>query len=370
MNLSKPREEWDIRSKMKLHDFIKDKILMVLGQILAMMLLSIYLIVTGYPKRNCGLIIVVWVIAFLSYLVFEFMRRKKFFQKIDQILTELDQPYLLAEVMENGYRLEDKLYRDILRRSNKSVIEKIHQVETDRNEYKEFIESWVHEIKTPLTVIQLICENQKDMTSRKIMTELVRVERYIDTALFYARAGQVYKDFMIQQVDLKEIVTSVLKKDKLLLIENKMTCFVDFEKAMVPSDSKWVEFIINQLVINAVKYRKEECVDECEIDEKPMSDLVFETPRINFSVLEGEASHQKSLVIWDNGIGIPERELARVFDKGFTGSNGRNREKATGIGLYLCNRLCEKLDLKITVESVEGEYTKVILTFPCLEKML
>ncbi|MBE5960318.1 MAG: HAMP domain-containing histidine kinase [Lachnospiraceae bacterium] len=250
--------------------------------------------------------------------------------------------------MDAGYRFEDKKYRQILRKSNKAVIERIHRIEQEQKEYREYMEGWVHEVKTPLTTIGLICENKKDDQTRRILTELAKLDNDVETMLFYARADQVYQDYLIQPISLHERILYVIAKNKQLFIQNQMQIEITFSEAVVRSDPKWVEFIINQIVLNSIKYKREN------------------EAKITFSIETQNAG--KSLIIRDNGIGILEEEQKRVFDKGFTGTNGRNHEKSTGIGLYLCKRLCDKLGIGICIRSVLMHETEVILTFPDIAK--
>lgn len=131
-----------------------------------------------------------------------------------KILEQMEERYLLGELMPDPKKLEDRLYRDMIRFSNKSVIERIHVIEKEKKEYQEFIESWVHEIKAPITGISLICENHKDEITRRIWIQNRKIENYVDMALYYARADEVYKDYMVQKTDLSTAVSSVLSGNK------------------------------------------------------------------------------------------------------------------------------------------------------------
>lgn len=333
---------------MSFWDYCKDKSISVLCHIAGMMFLVLFLLATGYPSANIILITSAWLAVAGGGFLLGFARRKRYFHKLDRTLEQLDQPYLIADMMDAGYRFEDKKYRQILRKSNKAVIERIHGIEQEQKEYREYMEGWVHEVKTPLTTIGLICENKKDDQARKILTELAKLDNDVETMLFYARADQVYQDYLIQPVNLYEVVIRVITKNKQLLIQNQVQPEITFSDAVVPSDPKWVEFILNQIVLNSVKYRRDHGA------------------KITFSMQMANA--QKSLIIKDNGIGILEEEQKRVFDKGFTGTNGRSHAKSTGIGLYLCKRLCDKLQIGIALHSKPMDYTAVILTFPDIAK--
>jgi signal transduction histidine kinase len=221
---------------------------------------------------------------------------------------------------------------------------------------KEYIESWVHDIKTPLTAINLICENNKNDYTKKIQRETGIIENQVENVLYYARMEQVYKDYMIHSVNLKNVVLNSVRRNKLYFIQGKMQVNVEFDDIMVSTDEKWIEFLLNQIFLNAIKYRTNE--------------------NAHIDITTNKQDKNIELIIEDNGIGIPKEDIGRIFEKGFTGSNGRRdikkdnstdyniSKKATGIGLYLCKNLCDKLDIGIRCESEEGRYTRMILTFP------
>lgn len=226
-------------------------------------------------------------------------------------------------------------------------------MEEEQKEYREYIESWVHEVKAPITAISLLCENRRKGGEtetistmkegfRSVGIENQKIENQVDMVLFYARSEQVYKDYMIRKTELKQVVYEVLEKNKLLLIQQKIQVEVDCEDS-VYTDGKWIAFVINQILLNSVKYCRENGV---------------------FKFYTESGGNGVILTVEDNGTGIRPEELPRIFEKGFTGSNGREQERATGMGLYLCKRLCNKLGIGIWAESEYGEGTRVVLEFP------
>lgn len=222
--------------------------------------------------------------------------------------------------------------------------EEINIIKNERKEYKEYIEQWIHEVKTPIASMKLMEENNKTDTSRNVLQELETLDMYVEQALFYERSEEVEKDYLIKEIDLEQCIHKVLIKNKHLFLLNHIDVQLKQVDKQVYCDSKWLEFIINQIVLNAIKYRKEE------------------NPTITFytkSIANGI-----QLIVEDNGVGIPENEINRVFEKGFTGTKGRLHKKSTGIGLYLCKKLFIKLSLGIQIESLENQYTNLIITFP------
>ena len=267
---------------MNFTDYLRDKLLLLMLHLSCMLLLAGFLHATNYPASCCCIILFSWFVIFTAWFLTEYFRRSRYFHHIKDILEQADQKYLLGELMPQSFRLEDNLYQDMIRRSNKSVIEKIRSIEDARQEYREYIESWVHEIKAPIANIALLCENQKNMTAfsspqasqktenahtafpnktgsetaRRILRENRKTENYVDMALFYARSDEVYKDYIIKETSLQKTAEEVLQKNKYSFIQ----CHIQAEvncKDTVYTDTKWIAFILDQLVLNAVKYRRD-----------------------------------------------------------------------------------------------------------------
>ena len=329
---------------MRLSEYLKDKIIIILLNIASELLLICFLSLMDNTVSTLIIIIIFWTVIFTLYLTIDYVRRRNYFNNLNNVLEKLDRRYLIAEVMKSSYKLEDKIYRNIIRKSNKSVIERINQIADEKKDYKEYIEAWVHDIKLPITAMELICENNKDEAARKIQAELAKVDNLIETVLFYAKADEVYKDYLIKETSLSQIINETISKSKAFFIQNKTIIEVECKADLVVSDKKWLEFIFSQILINAVKYKKNSI---CKIN-------IYTT----------ENDEEIRLYFEDDGIGIKESEIKRIFDKGFTGSNGRNNSKSTGIGLYLCKKLCLKLGLQVYAESKVNEYTKIIIAFP------
>lgn len=326
--------------------YMKDKLLLIVLHVVCMLMLSVYLSYVGNHLNVITLILMVWFLILTTYLAFQYIVRRKYFRQLSRLSNQLEQRYLISEVMDKPDRLEDLEYYKLIRAANKSMIEQITKVRSERKEYKEYIEQWVHEIKTPIAAIKLICENSKSDVTRKILMELEKTDQYVEQALYFARSEQIEKDYLVKEISLLDCVHSAILKNKQLLIQNGMQVQTEHLERTVYSDSKWIVFMVNQLLINAVKYRKQG----------------QEPPTIR--IYTEEIKNGISLVIRDNGMGILESELQRIWEKGFTGTNGRQNHKSTGIGLYLCKRLCDKLGVEIAVNSTLNEYTAVTIFFP------
>ena len=249
--------------------------------------------------------------------------------------------YMISIIIE--YFKRKRFYDNLLIMLEK--LENVNKYKYMTEDYKEYIELWIHEIKIPIATSKMVIENNKNAITKSIDEELDKVENYIEQALFYARSNTVEKDYYIRKVVLKEIVNESIKKNKSSLIQEKISIDIHDLDVEVNTDNKWIVFILNQIIQNSIKYRKKEN-----------------------SVIEIYANQGKEnviLYIKDNGIGIKQGEITRVFEKGFTGTNGRlSNKKSTGIGLYLCKKLCNKLGIGIELNSVQNKGTAVMLIFP------
>ena len=213
-------------------------------------------------------------------------------------------------------------------------------------DYKEYIELWIHEIKIPIATSKMIIENNKNEITKSIYEELDKIENYTEQALFYARSNTANKDYIIKKTNLEKIVNNVILKNKAELIHKKIQLDIHDINVEVKTDSKWVIFILNQIINNSIKYKKQNENLKIEIFTKKQKESIC-------------------LYIKDNGMGIKKGEITRVFEKGFTGSNGRIlNKKSTGIGLYLCKKLCDKLGMAIELNSEENVGIEIKLIFP------
>mgnify|MGYP000987948929 CR=1 FL=1 len=282
-------------------------------------------------------------LAAAAALEFEYLKRRKFYRSVVRSLEKLDRKFLLAEVLERPSFAEGQLFCDALRESEKSMNDEVAAYRRESQEYREYIETWVHEIKTPISSSRLILENNPGEVSFSLGEEIDRIEDFVEQALFYSRSESLEKDYLIRKTTLHQLVGSALKKHAGLLIGAKTAVRAEGLDRTVFTDMKWTDFILGQLIANSVKYR---------------------SGPLKISFAGKDRGDSSELTVADNGIGIPEQDLPRVFDKGFTGENGRRGAKSTGMGLYLCKKLCCKMGIGISVFSAPGAGTAVTLVFP------
>lgn len=325
--------------------FFKEKVITILLLLFGIITIEIFLM-----AYNVGMFIKIYIPLiimglYMISIIIEYFKRKKFYDNLLKILEELDEKYLITEIIKTPNFLEGQIFKNSLEQIDKSMLENVNKYKYMTEDYKEYIELWIHEIKIPIATSKMVIENNKNAITKSIDEELDKVENYIEQALFYARSNTVEKDYYIRKVVLKEIVNESIKKNKSSLIQEKISIDIHDLEIEVNTDNKWIVFILNQIIQNSIKYRKKEN-----------------------SVIEIYANQGKEnviLYIKDNGIGIKQGEITRVFEKGFTGTNGRlSNKKSTGIGLYLCKKLCNKLGIGIELNSVQNEGTEVKLVFP------
>ena len=331
---------------MKFGEFIKEKILLIF--LVLFIIASSEILLLPYPQ------IVIFVRLYIAIcpviiigidIVVEYRKKSNFYNELKNNLEKLDNKYLISEIINTPDFIEGKILKNTIQETGKSMLENVNSYKRLQEDYKEYIELWIHEIKIPIATSKLIIENNKNEITKSIDEELDEIENYTEQALFYARSNTVNKDYVVTKSNLQEIVNGAILKNKSALLSSKTSIELHDLEREVYTDSKWAVFIINQIIQNAIKYSK-------------IKDRKIEIYAI---------SKRENVVLYikDNGIGIKKGEITRVFEKGFTGENGRTiNKKSTGIGLYLCKKLCDKLGLGIELNSEKGIGTEVRIIFP------
>lgn len=323
---------------MKLSTYLKDKLYAFLIFIIYIIILILFLIALKLSSSIIIFITVFTIVIFFVILFFDYFRKRKFYNELLDKLNTLDKKYLLIEMLLEPNFLEGKILYDVLDEVNKNEHDLISNLKNKQEDFKEYIELWIHEVKLPLASLTLI--NRKD---KNTLRELKRIEDDVEQILYYVRCENANNDYLIKEWNLDTIIKNVALRNK----DDLLALGIDFEvdncNLKVLTDSKWLEFIINQIVSNSIKYKKDKD-SVIEINGKDFEDYV-------------------TITIYDNGKGISKSDLPRVFCKTFTGNNGRtSSSKSTGMGLYLCKELCKSLGHKIEIDSKVDEYTKVTIT--------
>ena len=256
--------------------------------------------------------------------------------------------YLLTECVPPPMGSYERALFTLQRQAGKSMVETVSAAQAAQRDYREYVETWVHEVKTPITAARLLCRGLEGTTRRRLEGELAQIEAHVERALFYARAESPEKDLVVRPTPLAELVRQAVQAHRTLLIQNGVRVEAEAVAGTVYTDEKWAAFLLGQLLQNAARYRRDRPV--ITLTAQPLGDRV-------------------ALTVADNGLGIPAQELPRIFDRGFTGTNGRQRGGATGMGLYLARQVAEALAIDLQAASQVGEGSVFTLTFPAPENL-
>ena len=259
----------------------------------------------------------------------ESYKKLKFLEK--NILNDLeDLPKSLDIRIDYYHKIIEKLYEEL---------EKLTQENRKKNtDMVDYYSMWVHQIKTPIAAMNFLLDNE-EVDQKILQQELFKIERYVEMVLTYIRLDSISSDYVITKINLDEVVKDSVKKYATIFINKKIKLNYVSHETMVISDKKWLSFAFEQILGNSVKYTStsgEITIETCE----------------------------NKLVIEDNGMGIKEEDLPRIFEKGFTGFNGRYEKKSSGLGLYLCKKTLDKLGHHVEISSKVGEGTRIEIIFP------
>lgn len=320
--------------------FLKDRILTLLLFLFANCFIFLFLLIF---KASSPLIIIILFTLLLTQSIiifYEFYRRKNFYDNFIKQIAQLDQKYLITELLTHPNFLEGQIIVDNLYEINKSMIEKLNQYKSHIDSYKNYLEMWIHEIKIPLSNIVLHLHNQKNEKDSLLLDQIKKLEDYMDQILYYSRGEYAEVDYFIKECSLKKAINHVILRNKNSLLYHNVHIQVDKNDTTILTDSKWLEFILNQIIINSIKYQAK-----------------------NIEIIIQKQQNHTILRIRDDGIGILKSDLPRVFEKSFTGKNGHNSTNSTGMGLYICHNLCKKLGHNIEITSEYKKFTEVQIIF-------
>lgn len=328
---------------MKITSYFRDKITFLIAQLILIILFGIVLNMLNASIHLiillCGICLFIDIVA----LLFDYFKRRCYYEHLYRTLENMDKKQYIATMLELPDFLEGEIMDEILKQVTKAMNDEIACYQKKSEEYEEYIETWIHEVKLPISCIEILCENNKNEVTRCISDESKKIDGYVEQALYYARSTNLEKDYSIRTVILGDLVKDVVKKHSKQLIACDTQLEMKGLDYTVYTDPKWLNFILGQIISNSMKYKRDKLI------------LVFDAIEESSNII---------LRITDNGIGIPSHDLKRVMNKGFTGENGRQFAKSTGIGLYLCNQLCDKMHLGFYIESQEQIGTTLKIIFP------
>ncbi len=242
-------------------------------------------------------------------------------------------------------RLSEQDYQNIIKNLKEQNSELKSQERIFKQEMSDYYSMWVHQIKTPIAAMHVLQQTLEEEYPeqkyiKEIKLELFKIEQYVEMVLTYLRMGEMSGDLKFEKYSLDAIVRQVIRKYSQMFILRKIHLQYAKTSQCIVTDEKWLQFVLEQVLSNALKYTKD-------------GGMIF--------IYTEEKENKKCLVIEDSGIGIQAEDLPRVFEKGFTGYNGRADKKSTGIGLYMCKKIMERLNHQIWIESEVDKGTKVYL---------
>ncbi len=320
--------------------FLEEKIVWIFFQTVFILLTVCILGMWGVPAYHIVLAAVLSALFALLFLSVQYFFAKKKYNKIVSLVDNLEEKYLIAELLKKPDTLENRAYFYALRQACKSMNDRIGELENRSLEYREYIESFVHEMKTPIAALALTFDNNGSYAQK---SELDKINHLVEQILFFARSDTAEKDYFVKEVMISEAVHSVILKYRYYIRSRGILLNIHDLDYQIYTDEKWLLFILSQILQNSIKYLEKE---EKEIE-----------------IFCRQGGNSEVLVIRDNGLGISKSDISRVMEKGFTGTD-RKKEHSSGMGLYLAGKLCRKLGLNLQIESEQGVYTQAAITFP------
>lgn len=271
---------------------------------------------------------------FISSIIFSLFFIGGYFLKNNQL-----KKWQSVEPLPVAVTYEEEVYVQALKKLQEHYLETIQDQNQTAKEQLEFMTQWFHEIKTPISVSTLLLETE--IESQSLRDEIDKIEGYVEQALYFTRLHEFNKDYIIQEIELEKLIKDIVKAEMKTFIAKKIKLTLNLNPSVFLSDKKGLTYLIRQLLSNSLKYTN----DHGEI-----------TITVN--------PETRELQVRDNGVGIPEEDLPRVFEKGFTGKNGRTHQRSTGMGLYLAKKTADKLGHTISLASTLGHGTTVTIHFP------
>lgn len=295
----------------------------------------IYFIIFYLYYIEVEAVIYAFIFCFVFIVIISCIDFKKYYQKrkeLGRIKSSITQT---LEFFDSNSTPIIKDYNDIIEILLQNIKDLHKQMQTNQTEMIDYYTLWVHQIKLPISAMNLLLQNQRNIENFKLSVELLKIEQYVDMVLSYLRLNSETTDYVIKEYELDEIIRKAIRKLSIMFIQKHIRIEFSETKQIVLTDEKWLGYVIEQLLSNALKYTYEGSVS-----------IYYQDDR---------------LIIKDTGIGIEKEDIHRIFERGFTGYNGRTGEKSSGLGLYLCQKILMNLSHKMTIESIVDQGTTVIL---------
>jgi len=318
--------------------YLRDHIYSILIVLIGVTFVELVLFLDPMVKFHPGTLVYTWILAMIFLiinLVISYNHKKNWYEQLENYQEDLSKELFGAR------NNEQKFIQGKINNISLEYRKELTELYQNQKEQREYTESWVHDIKVPLAALKLSQDDELD--KNLIDEEIDQIDYLVDQALYFARLNNFSNDYLIQEQDLNDIVKACIRTNKRLFINKRIGINFDISDKKVLTDEKWLSFIINQIISNSLKYT----------DRGGKIDIFTTTNENNIE-----------LHIKDNGIGIANQDISRIYNKGFTGSNGRKSgSKSTGMGLYLVKKMANKLGHTIQITSKINIGTEVIITF-------
>lgn len=320
--------------------FIKEYISFIIFEVFVVLFILAVYWLDGFRNTNTAIYsISISLVLIVSFLVIRYLFRRDYLNKITQLPTTMEDA-LQKNAKTTEYRKTENYLHELYRIYQNEV----QTLYANKTRHEKFLNQWIHQMKTPISVLELLLQEEGPLNKKSVQEEVDRLKRGIEMVMMNARLEKFEEDLQVEKIPLKELIVATINENKRLFITNRVFPSIEIDDQIsVISDMKWLKFLVNQFITNAVKYTFE-----------PNKKIYFTAECINSTV---------QLKIKDEGIGIPKSDLPRVTKPFFTGENGRKTGESTGMGLYLAKEICERLGHLLTIESTVGEGTTITVTF-------
>ena len=327
---------------MKIIDYLKSNKVYILLYILFILLFNINVYIDpGIDMGKDSLIYLnlIFALVLVLFIIYDFFKKKKEFDTILDTVKVIDSVDVDEEFKDG---IEKELIRQI-KEEHIYWMNKMEKIEDELKDANDYMTDWIHQVKIPISILEIMSKRVDDAEiSKNINREIKRIDSLVEQALYIIRSGEYSSDFSIEEVEIDKVIRNVIKKNRYLFIYNKLEIDISEIGFSVYTDRKWIAHIIELIIDNACKYSREGGKIEIFSEQREKSRIIH---------------------IKDYGEGIDKVDLDRIFEKGFTGKNGRNRFKSTGMGLYISKKILTALGDDIEVNSVEGEFCDVSIIF-------
>ena len=337
-------------------DYINKIKFYIILQMFPVILAEIIFFLYQLPIEPMVYVTVFWLITGICACLNGFYRYRK---KVEQLELIAAAPDINLSQMDSPVGQDERFQQEIMQQLNQMRIDVENASQKSSEDMTDYYTMWAHQIKTPIFALRLLLQESTEENKEKL-SELFKIEQYVEMVLGYLRTEDMSSDLKLSRCSLDRIIRDQIHKYAGIFVSKKLTLTYESISQDVLTDEKWLGFVIGQILSNALKYTRTGGI-RIYLEKK----LSLDTDDVSISIRNDDCNKVENLtlIIEDTGIGIRAEDIPRIFEKGYTGVNGRDDNRATGIGLYLSNKIMRKLGHRLYITSTEGKGTKVFLEF-------